>query len=100
MKRENSSKEKSGGDPEPTVPFESNFAPGMHLPPGLNSLDTAKSGDDESAAESIAVDDQPVRLPEIDGYESIRELGRGGMGQVILAKDCLLYTSPSPRDRG
>ncbi len=90
MKSENSSEEKPGRRPESPVAVESNFAPGMPLPAGLKSLDTTKSGGDESTAESIAMDDGPVKLPEIEGYESIRELGRGGMGQVILAKEISL----------
>ena len=49
--------------------------------------------------------------PEIEGLTWVRALGSGGFADVhlyrqslpardVAVKVCLLYTSPSPRDRG
>ena len=37
---------------------------------------------------------------EIESGETHAIMGPNGSGKSTLAKTCLLYTSPSPRDRG
>ena len=63
-----------------------------------------KWGTDVEAAVKLALDDLRLTIDEVD-VTVLEEPSRGffGIGSklaLVRVENCLLYTSPSPRDRG
>lgn len=57
------------------------------LPPDFETIHSASEADTDEPGSHSATDEFAGSLPSIDGYGTVKVLGRGGMGVVILAND-------------
>lgn len=60
------------------------------LPPEFETIEPQSTGELETTFREDTAVATATSLPSIPGYQSIRQLGRGGMGVVILADDLTL----------